>query len=265
MEMSGSPDLSDDYANAAYIEGGTDYPSRWAAKAAAFRAEHAPRFARHAYGDGARDWFDLVLPEGEPEGVLIFVHGGYWMAFDPTLWSHLAAGPLAHGWAVALPCYDLCPDVRISQITAQVARAVTAIAGVLPGPVVLAGHSAGGHLVARMLCPDVVLPMRDRVVRVVPISPLGDLMPLLQTGMNATLRLDAKEALAESPVSCPPPDVPVTVWVGSVERPAFVAQARALAQAWDAGLVLAAGRHHFDVIAEMAEPESALIVALLAQ
>src|SRR5690606_4847646 len=121
---------------------------------------------------------------------------GYWMDFDPTLWSHLAAGPLARGWAVALPCYDLCPDVRIAAITAQVARAVTAIAALVPGPVVLSGHSAGGHLVARMLCPDVALPVRDRVLRVVPISPLADLVPLLQTGMNATLRLDGAEARA---------------------------------------------------------------------
>ena len=264
IEMSGLPDLSDDYVNADYIPGGADYPARWAAEAAAFREGLGARFTRHAYGPGAREWFDLALPEGAAEGVLIFVHGGYWKAFDPTLWSHLAAGPLARGWAVALPCYDLCPDVRISQITAQVARAVTEIAGAVPGPVVLAGHSAGGHLVARMLCPDVVLPVRGRVVRVVSISPLADLRPLLQTGMNATLRLDAPEARAESPVFCPQPQVPVTVWVGAAERPVFVAQARALAAAWNAGLVVAAERHHFDVIAEMASPQSKLVTVMLA-
>lgn len=263
MMPSDLPDLSDDYVNAAYIPGGPDYPARWAAEAAAFRAAQGARFTRHPYGPGAREWFDLVLPQGQPKGVLIFVHGGYWMAFDPALWSHLAAGVLARGWAVAFPAYDLCPEVRIAAITAQVARVVSAIAAFVPGPVVLSGHSAGGHLVARMLCPDVALSVLSRIVRVVPISPVADLAPLLQTGMNATLQLDAAEVIAESPVHCPPPAVPVTVWVGAAERPVFVAQARLLARVWGAGLVEVPDRHHFDVIAEMVDPESALVAALL--
>ncbi len=42
-----------------------------------------------------------------------------------------------------MPSYDLCPTIRISGITAQIARAVTAIAARMDGPLVLTGHSAG--------------------------------------------------------------------------------------------------------------------------
>jgi arylformamidase len=34
--------------------------------------------------------YDLFLPEGTPAGLAVFVHGGYWKAFDRSVWSHLA-------------------------------------------------------------------------------------------------------------------------------------------------------------------------------
>jgi arylformamidase len=68
---------------------------------------------RLSYGPGDRHAMDLFLPEGAPKGLVVFVHGGYWKAFDKSVWSHLAAGPLAHGFAVAMPSYTLCPDIRI--------------------------------------------------------------------------------------------------------------------------------------------------------
>jgi len=55
----------------------------------------------------------------------------------------------------------------------------------------------------------------------------------------------------------------VHVWVGALERPVFVEQAAMLARVWEARLTVAAGRHHFDVIEEMAVPESGLCTALL--
>ncbi len=260
----GAPDLSDAYANAAYIPGGADYPARWAAAAARFRATHPRSGLAIPYGPSPRQVFDLFLPEGAPRGTLVFVHGGYWLAFAPSDFSHLAAGALAQGWAVALPGYDLCPAVRIAEITRQVARAIEAVAGRVAGPLVLAGHSAGGHLVARMPAPEVALapPVRDRVLRLVPISPLADLRPLLRTGMKDDLGLDPLEAAAESPLRQPAPDMPVHVWVGDAERPAFRDQARWLADTWGAALTEEPGRHHFDVI-EGLERESALLSACL--
>ena len=71
-------------------------------------------------------------------------------------------------------------------------------AGFVAGPMVLTGHSAGGHLVARMGCRDVALApgVRARIRHILPISPVADLRPLLETSMNADLRLDEAEAEA---------------------------------------------------------------------
>lgn len=257
-------ELDDAYANAAHIPGAEAYPPRWAAEAAAFRDSLGARAATGLrYGDGAREVFDLFQPEGPAKGCVIFVHGGYWKAFDRSTWSHLAAGPLARGWAVAMPSYTLCPEARISEITGQIATAVTAVAGATEGPLVLTGHSAGGHLVARMLAPG-MLPdaVAARIARVVPISPLSDLGPLLRTSMNEVLRLDPEEARAESPLHQPAPAVPVTVWAGADERPAFLDQAYWLARAWGASCEVVPGRHHFDVIDALADEDSDLVALL---
>lgn len=254
-------DLTRDYANADFIPDGAGYPARWAAAAAAFRALHPPRLL--SYGPGARECIDLFLPAGPMAGLLVFVHGGYWRAFGRADWSHLAAGPLARGWAVALPSHDLCPAVRIGQITRQVRAAVLRAAEAVPGPLVLAGHSAGGHLVARMACADIALPVLGRVRRVVPISPLSNLAPLMATAMNADLHIDPPEAAAESPLLHPRPAVPVSIRVGGAERPAFLDQARWLGRAWDAPVVVEPGRHHFDIVAGMAAGGSDLTEALL--
>ncbi|SMC77972.1 alpha/beta hydrolase [Primorskyibacter flagellatus] len=260
-------DLDDAFANAAYIPQADDYPPRWAKKAEAFRETMAQNHRARlgvAYGNGPRQEMDIFLPEDSPKGLVVFVHGGYWLRFDRFSWSHLAAGPCAHGWAVAMPSYDLCPQVHIGDITGQVAHAVTLAAREVAGQVRLVGHSAGGQQVCRMGA-DGVLPdaVARRVARIMPISPVADLRPLRHTRMNEALALDAAEAELESPLLATAPSAPVTVWVGADERPVFVEHATALAAAWNASLVVEPDRHHFDVIDALENPESAMTSALL--
>jgi acetyl esterase/lipase len=253
------PDPDRDYANGAFIPGAAEFPPRWAAAAAAFRAG-----ARGAldlpYGPGGRQRMDLFLPDSPPRGAVVFVHGGYWHLFGKSDWSHLAAGPLARGFAVAMPGYTLAPQARLAEIAKEVAAACRMVADRVPGPMVLTGHSAGGHLAARMGCVDLDLP----VTRVVPISPLAELQPLMATAMNATLRLDADEAARESPARLAlRPGTQAHVWVGAEERPAFMWQARVLAEEWACPWTAEPARHHFDVIEGLTDPASALCGALL--
>lgn len=262
-------DWDDAYANFPHIPGAAEYPGRWAAAAAAFRGELAAAGRAEldvAYGPHPRERLDLFRPAGTPAGLAVFLHGGYWMAFDKSSWSHLAAGAVARGWAVALPSYTLCPEARISGITRQVARAVAAAAAKVEGPVALSGHSAGGHLVTRMACRDGFLAahLRARLARVVSISGLHDLRPLLQTRMNATLGMNAAEAAAESAaLQLPIEGVRVHCVVGDGERPEFRRQNALLANIW-AGLgaetsaAESPGRHHFDVIADLEDEGSHL-------
>ena len=251
-------DLSAEYANSDHIPGGDAYPNRWLAAATAFRRSWDARAVLdQVYGPGGRHRFDLFLPMGKPRGLLLFVHGGYWLASGRESWSHLAAGPLAHDWAVAMPSYTLAPEARIAAITAEIGQAVDAAAARVPGPVVVTGHSAGGHLSARMGCVDA--PCSNRPARVVPISPVADLAPLMLTAMNEKLAICDDEVLAESPARLPlHRGVEAHVWVGGQERPAFLWQARTLSERWACPWTVAAGKHHFDVVEDLADPQSAL-------
>lgn len=263
-------DWDDAYANAAHIPGAERFLTDWPARTAALRARHAPE--RLAYGPGARQVTDLYRPKTASQGLTVIVHGGYWMRFSPEEFSFLAEGPLAHGQSVAVVSYTLAPDVRIAQITAEIARAVAMAAAIVPGPIRLTGHSAGGHLVTRMGCKG-VLPaeLAARIAHIVSVSGVHDLRPLLRTQMNTTLRLDSAEAQAESPALLSPIEgLRITCAVGSSERPEFIRQTDLLANIWwgmgaDARTVHLPERHHFDVIDALAAPDGALTRILLDQ
>lgn len=257
-------ELDDAYANAAYIPGGDAYPEKWSQLAAAFRDATLCEIDL-PYGETARQRFDLFHPPRLARGLVVFVHGGYWLRFDKSFWSHLAAGPLAHGWAVAMPSYDLCPDVRVSQIADQIAAAVTVASARVPGPIRLVGHSAGGQLVARMTSPRLGADWQARIEKVVAISPVADLAPLMKTSMNADLRIDETEVATESPVHLPVPQVPVTVWVGADERPVFLDQAQALTDAWKCTQVVETALNHFTIIEGLADPQSVLTAAVVGE
>lgn len=255
------------FANAKHIPGGEGYPARWAAAAGAFRdglGERAKLGLR--YGEREAEWFDLFLPETEPLGLVVFIHGGYWLAFGPRDFSHLATGALARGWAVAMPAYTLAPAATIPSMTRQIGAAIRCAAGMIAGTIAITGHSAGGHLAARMAAADAPLDpaIAARIARLVPISPLSDLRPLRETSMNADLQIDETAAQTESPVLLAPrAGAKVHVWVGGDERPAFLDQARRLGNAWACPVTVEPGRHHFDVIEALEQPESPLMTALL--
>ena len=259
-------ELDDAYANAAHIPNAESILAHIIGQSATFRAKGGDRaHLGLSYGDTPRQVFDFFLPPQDPKGTVIFIHGGYWRAFDQSSFCYLAAGALAHGWAVAMPSYDLCPDVTIADITRQIALAVRAIADKTSGPISITGHSAGGHLAARMLDRDLIPEtVARRLKSVIPISALSDLRPLLRTSMNEDFKMDEQAAIDESPIMMTNRHtVPVMVWVGGAERPAFLDQARWLSDAWAADLVIAPEKHHFDVIDALSDPKSDLIRRLV--
>ena len=255
--------------------GAPDYPAVWARDAAAFRAALLMEDRAElnvAYGPAARQRVDLFRPDGTPRGLAVFVHGGYWQSYEGSSWSHFAAGALARGFAVAVPTYRLCPGVRIAEIAGDVAAAVSWAAGQVAGPIHLTGHSAGGHLAARLATTTSPLPdaLRARLRNVVPISGLHDLRPLMRTGMNRHLGIDAQEARRESPALLEPlAGIRLSAWIGALERPELIRQTDLLANIWRGlgvrtSLRHEVGRHHYDVIDGLRYPESALTGALTA-
>lgn len=268
-------DWDNAYTNGANIPGGERWPDAWVGPAKIYREERVAAGKAElglSYGDRPRNRFDLFFPDAEPKGLVVFVHGGYWMRFDQSFWSHLAKGPVAQGYAVAMPTYTLCPENRITGITTEIAAAVEKLAGLAGGPIHLAGHSAGGHLVTRLVCTDVPLSatVRSRIRNVVSISGLHDLRPLLRTAMKETLRIDHAEAMAESPVFLEPLEsVRVTCWVGGAERAEFIRHSKLLANAWTGvggamAYVEEPDRHHFTIVDGLADPAHPLTQTLLA-
>lgn len=128
----------DAFANAVHIPGADRIAASWPLRAKACRQSGVRIDMDLRYGPKARNRLDPVWPAGACTGLAVFVHGGFWLDFDKSDWTHPAQGARAHGWAVALPSYTLAPGARLSTITAEI-RAESLVAG----PIRLAGHLAG--------------------------------------------------------------------------------------------------------------------------
>ncbi len=264
------------YTNGAYIVDGDRWPSAWVEPAKTFRDNllAAGRAKLDiAYGPAQRNRLDLFLPEGQPKGLVVFVHGGYWLQLDKSYWSHFAAGSIAAGYAVAIPSYTLCPENRITGIGKEIAAAITAAAASVDGPIVLTGHSAGGQLAARMMTTTSPLDgtILRRIRHVLAISGVHDLRPIMKRKMNKELRIDAAEAQTESPVLLEPVDaIRLTCWVGGAERAEFIRQNALLANIWT-GLgaateaVIEPDKHHYSVLDGLMDVGHSLTRTLLAE
>jgi acetyl esterase/lipase len=267
----GRRDWDDAFANMAHVENSHMLPEFWATRASAYRAALPAGVIDEgvAYGTGARQVLDIVWPEGRPKGLAVFVHGGYWMRLDKSHWSDLAEGVRAQGWAVCIPSYTLTPQARISDITAEIGAAITTAAERVEGPIRLAGHSAGGHLVTRMLCDDSPLgeAIRGRIEHTLSISGLHDLRPLLHTAMNETLHLDVDEARVESAALHRPFGTsPLTCWVGAAERPEFIRQAQLMDMMWQGLDVptrchIEAAHNHFTILEGLKDDDAPITQA----
>jgi arylformamidase len=245
----------------------------WVRAAAAYR--DATTAARRAelgirYGASARQTIDLFFPpQGDAAPLALFIHGGYWRSLEPSSFSHLARGLNGRGVAVAVAGYDLCPQVGIADIVDQMRHARLYLWRRRGRPMLVFGHSAGGHLAACMLATDWKETAPEISVDLVPaaysISGLFDLAPLVGVTMNQDLRLDAEEARRVSPLFWPAPaGRKFDAAVGALESSEFLRQSRSIAEAW--GKAGVATRYeavpqtnHFTVLDALTDAQSAMV------
>ena len=261
-------DYEAEYNNRARVPEHPAVMAGWVRDAAAYRESHPPRFI--PYGTGARNVIDFF--DGDGNGpIVVFIHGGYWQALDSSSFSHLARGLNAHGIGVAIPSYDLCPDVSVERIIGEMRMASRELAR-LSQRLVISGHSAGGHLAACMLATDwkafdARLPS-DLVAAAYAISGLFELAPLVGTSINRALGLDEAAARAASPLFLQPPARgSLDAVVGEAESAEYFRQSRTIVERWGQigiptrfGTV--AGANHFTAIAPLAEPNSPMVSRL---
>jgi arylformamidase len=261
-------DYEVEYNNRARVPENPALIAGWAKDAAAYRATHAPRSI--SYGPGSRHVMDFFPGDGKGP-IVVFIHGGYWQALDGSSFSHLARGLNAHGIGVAIPSYDLCPDVTVDQIIGEMRSASRELAR-LGQPLVISGHSAGGHLAACMLATDwpafdASLPANP-VIAAYAISGLFDLGPLIETSINKAIGFDRQAARAASPLFWQAPArLSLDAVVGEDESAEFYRQSRTIVELWGkAGVATrfgtVPGANHFTAIAPLAEPNSPMVLRL---
>lgn len=259
----------------------------WAQRSAAFRDQALA--AGRAQLDlpyrgprsGPAETMDVFHPRrARPNSpVLMFIHGGYWRSLDKADHSFVAQAFVEAGFTVAVPNYSLCPGtaaapVSVELIALQMAHAVAWLRLSQGRPVVLAGHSAGGHLVAQLMAcrwADVDPALGHTQAQPVlaggvAVSGLFELESVCRTPyLNADLHLDRTAVARLSPAWMPAPTKtgpqgagPLYALVGGDESPAFLAQNALIRQAWGRAAVPVCealpGLNHFTVLEAFATP-----------
>ncbi|WP_340116345.1 alpha/beta hydrolase [Pelagibius sp. 7325] len=258
------------------------YFQRWAEDSAAVRAGLGGRLDL-AYGTTPMETLDLFPAEGVPAApLLVFIHGGYWQALDKGDYSYMAPAFVERGIAFASLNYGLAPATKIGIMIDQVRRALAWLyrhageLGVDPARIVVAGHSAGGHLAAMAASTDwmAVAPdlSPDLLAGAVAISGVYDLEPIRLSYHNKVLAIAAGEVAPWSPLhslpSGPSEEVPrLVVAVGSEETDEFLRQQAEYASAWQGrGLAVRevgmTGLNHFSAVDALADPDHALHAAV---
>jgi acetyl esterase/lipase len=111
--------------------------------------------ARTSYGGHPSQYAELTRPAGEPRGVAVLVHGGFWKAEYGIEYARpLVPSLVAAGWATWAIEYRR--GTGASDTLADVRTAIAACP-VATRPRVGVGHSAGGHLVTWAAGQDVGL------------------------------------------------------------------------------------------------------------
>ncbi|EJN10606.1 esterase/lipase [Bradyrhizobium sp. YR681] len=216
------------------------------------------------YGERANNKIDLY-PAARPDApCLVFLHGGYWQRNSRELFAMLVEGVAAHGWSVAIPGYSLAPEVSLTDIVAEIPRALDWLAAHgashgIAGPVVLSGWSAGAHLAAMALD-------HPRVHAGLALSGVYDLAPIRDTGLNNALKLTEEEIARLSPLRLPVTNKRLDIAYGSNELPALVCDSidlheKRMAAKAPGRLIPVEGADHFTILEALRRPDGVLVEA----
>ncbi|HMN93118.1 MAG TPA: alpha/beta hydrolase [Hydrogenophaga sp.] len=277
--------LEGQYNNRALVPAHQAHFDRWASHSARARQD-LPCLLDLAYGFGPGETLDVFPAQGRKGGglapVMVFIHGGYWRSLDKADHSFVAAAFARRGVCVVVPNYALCPAVTIPDICLQMVRATAwvyrhiGVHGGDPRRIMVAGHSAGGHLAAMMLSArwqEVAADLPPSLLHsALSISGLFDLEPLRHTPfLSDSLRLTPEQVRLASPVGfAAPPLVPegrgvrgaLACVAGADESAEFLRQNGLLRQVWGDRAVPVCealpGLNHFSVLEAFTDPRHRL-------
>jgi len=260
------------YNNRARIPDHQQLFDRWSRDSAIAR-DRSSRRLDVAYGPGSAETLDVFPSTRADAPVLFFIHGGYWRALDKRDVSFIGPSFTREGAMVVVPNYALAPAVTIETIALQMVQALAwtwrhaALYGGNRKRIIVAGHSAGGHLAALLLTCRWTsvggdLPA-DLLAGGLAISGLFDLEPIRQTPfLQPDLRLTPASVRRLSPARLPAPSAPLYATVGGDESEEFLRQNDLIREAWGESNVPVCeaipGVHHLTVLDDLVDPHGRL-------
>lgn len=235
------------------------------------------------YGTDEDQVLDLFLPitseknRHNAKKLHIYIHGGYWQELTKNESAFAARNFQQHGCFFAVINYSLAPKVNLTEIVEQNRRAIAWLVSVADeygfdyNEIYLSGSSAGGHLCLMMLQTQwqdyIVLSQYNFsnkmfIKGVCAVSGVYDIAPIKKTSVNKLLQLTEKEIQDFSPQhnkmieQCP-----VIIAYGDNETSEFKRQSNELIDKLKSLSIEVikgeiAGRNHFDVILDLAQPNS---------
>lgn len=237
--------------------------ARYVSDSRAARAT-VPMLGDLSYAASARARIDFFPAKNRSTsvGLLVFIHGGYWQELSKEESCFLAPSWHEAGFAHAVIGYTLAPNASLHEIVEQCVAAVEYLKanaselGFDPQRIVVAGSSAGGYLAAACAA-------RTALRGIAPISGIFDVSPLIGTSINSTLGLDVEAAASLNLLTSTSRFAPAVVTYGEVETGEFKRQSNAFASILVRHGIACqcfeiAARNHFDIVHELANPQSQL-------
>jgi arylformamidase len=220
--------------------------------------------------EAKRHQLDLYLPEGKKEFPLIlFIHGGAWRMGSKDIYGYLGNAFASRGIGVAVANYRLSPGVKHPEHERDVARAFAWLArhakelGGDEKRLYVAGHSAGGHLVALLALDPGYLKAEglstDRIRGVIGISGPYNLRPRMFPdvfGEDPDKRADAFPLNHVTGDKQPP----FLILYGDKDLPGLALTAKSLNEAMEkkggkATVKEIADRDHITIVSKIGQPD----------
>lgn len=213
----------------------------------------------------------------------VYIHGGYWQELSKNESSFAATNFQQQGYHFAVINYSLAPKATLSEIIEQNRQALVSLYnnaekhGYDKNEIYISGSSAGAHLAMMMALTDwsKYLPVTQNIVKgVCAVSGIYDLTPIAQTYINKPLQLTPDEITLNSPLleglECHVQDCELIFAYGDNETSEFKQQTNDMRKKLATRGITSIykeikNRNHFDVILDLAKPESWLSQQVITQ
>jgi arylformamidase len=265
--------LDNQYNNRLHVPDFATYLERWDARSEATREKYA--FIKDLqYGNHPREYLDIFSSNTPNAKVLVFIHGGYWQMFDKTKFHFVAEAFLPHRVTTVLINYPLAPAATMDEMVASCCKAMLwlqqnlAAFNANANEVYIAGHSAGAHLAAMIMCTQWVNELQNAIKGICLLSGLFNLIPIQLSYRNEALQMNKEMAIRNSPVELVPTHpCPLLVATGAAETEEFKDQSRELynncKNKATVELLELQGLNHFSILDSLVDENALLYKTML--